>query len=69
MKAKIPSVIAKMEDVTFEKVEGPRFSIVALIHSWIEDFSQDEIDAFILSYRAFYATKRPPLNRFSREDL
>jgi hypothetical protein len=51
--SEIPNVIAKMEDVTFEKVEGPRFSIIARIHSWIEDFSQDEIDAFVLSYRVF----------------
>jgi len=51
--SEIPNVIAKLEDVTFEKVEGPRFSIVARIHSWIEDFSQDEIDAFVLSYRIF----------------
>lgn len=42
-----------MEDVTFERGERPRFSIVARIHSWIEDFSQDEIDAFVLSYRVF----------------
>jgi hypothetical protein len=51
--SEIPDVIAKMEDVTFEWGEGPRFSIVARIHSWIEDFSQDEIDAFVLSYRVF----------------
>ena len=31
--SEIPNVIAKLEDVTFEKVEGPRFSIVARIHS------------------------------------
>lgn len=49
----VPNVIAKMEDVTFENGEGPRFSIVARIHAWIEDFSQDEIDAFVLSYRVF----------------
>ena len=51
--ADIPNVIAKMEDVTFNSSDGPRFSIVARIHSWIEDFSQDEIDAFVLSYRVF----------------
>jgi len=51
--AEIPNVIAKMEDVSFERGEGPRFSFVARIHSWIENFSQDEIDAFILSYRIF----------------
>lgn len=51
--AEIPRVIAKMEDVSFEKGKGARFSFIARIHSWIEDFSQDEIDAFVLSYRVF----------------
>jgi hypothetical protein len=51
--SEIPNVIAKMEDVTFERGEGSSSSIVARIHSWIEDFSQDEIDAFVLSYRVF----------------
>jgi hypothetical protein len=49
----IPRVIAKMEDVSFEQGKGASFSFVARIHSWIEDFSQDEIDAFVLSYRVF----------------
>ena len=51
--SEIPNVIAKMEDVTFEQGEGSSSSIVARIHSWIEDFSQVEIDAFVLSYRVF----------------
>jgi hypothetical protein len=49
----IPRVIAKMTDVSFEEGKDARFSFVARIHSWIEDFSQDEIDAFVLSYRVF----------------
>ncbi|MBA7473269.1 hypothetical protein ES707_08604 [subsurface metagenome] len=51
--ADIPNVIARMENVSFEGGDGPRLSFVAQVHSWIEDFSQDEIDAFILSYRIF----------------
>jgi DNA-binding Lrp family transcriptional regulator len=51
--ADIPNVIAKMEDVALNSSDGPPFSIVARVHSWIEDFSQDEIDAFVLSYRVF----------------
>ncbi|MGB5904462.1 MAG: hypothetical protein WBH00_16595 [Xanthobacteraceae bacterium] len=51
--ADVPRVIAKMDNVSLEKAEGGRFSIVGRVHSWIEDFSQDEIDAFVLSYRVF----------------
>jgi hypothetical protein len=49
----IPRVIAKMDDVSFERRDGASFSILASIDSWVEDFSQDEIDAFVLSYRVF----------------
>jgi hypothetical protein len=38
-----------MNDVSLESQEGARISMVARIDSWIEDFSQDEIDAFVLS--------------------
>ncbi|UFW46284.1 MULTISPECIES: hypothetical protein [Bradyrhizobium] len=51
--ADIPNVITRLENVSFECTDGPRVSFVAQVHSWIEDFSQDEIDAFILSYRIF----------------
>jgi hypothetical protein len=51
--SEIPNVIAKIKDVTFERGDGARSSIVARIHPWIEDFRQDEIDAFVLSYRVF----------------
>ncbi|WP_407180430.1 hypothetical protein [Bradyrhizobium sp. STM 3562] len=51
--ADVPNVIAKMSEPSFQREEGPRFSIVARIESWVEDFSQDEIDAFVLSYRLF----------------
>ncbi|MBR0925182.1 hypothetical protein ABH973_002381 [Bradyrhizobium ottawaense] len=49
----VPNVIAKMNEPSFQREEGLRFSIVARVESWVEDFSQDEIDAFVLSYRVF----------------
>jgi hypothetical protein len=51
--ADIPNVVIKMDDITINREDGPRFSIGGRVHSWIEDFSQDEIDAFVLSYRVF----------------
>jgi hypothetical protein len=49
----VPRIIAKMNDPSFQSHEGGRFSILARIESTVEDFSQDEIDAFVLSYRVF----------------
>jgi hypothetical protein len=49
----LPSVIAKFAEVRFEEMGEARFEITGSVHSWLEDFSQDEIDAFVLSYRLF----------------
>lgn len=51
--SEIPNVIAKFEDVKFEKTGDTSFAIMGRIHSWLEDFNQDEIDAFVLTYRIF----------------
>jgi hypothetical protein len=48
-----PNVIAKFEDVTFEKMGDTTFNIVGRLDSWLEDFNQDEIDAFVLTFRLF----------------
>jgi hypothetical protein len=48
-----PNVIMKMNDPTFESTGDARFSILARIDSWLEDFDQDEIDAFVLTFRLF----------------
>jgi hypothetical protein len=46
----VPNAIVKMEEPRFEKVDDRgRFSIIARVHSWLEDFNQDEIDAFVLN--------------------
>ena len=42
-----------MDNLTVEKNEGPHLVFSGRVQSWLEDFSQDEIDAFVLSYRVF----------------
>jgi hypothetical protein len=49
----LPNVIAKFDDVSFRKTDNASFAIIGRVHSWLEDFSQDEIDAFVLTYRIF----------------
>ncbi len=51
--SEIPNVVVKMDNLAFEKNEGLQLSFSGLVESWLEDFSQDEIDAFVLSYRVF----------------
>jgi hypothetical protein len=63
----IPNVIAKFEDVTFEKTGDTTFNIVGRIDSWLEDFNQDEIDAFVLTFRLFTQDNdRISLHRLSK---
>jgi hypothetical protein len=55
----VPNVVAKFGDVRFEKTGEARFDIIGRVHSWLEDFSQDEIDAFVLTYRIFTQNNDP----------
>jgi hypothetical protein len=48
-----PNVIMKMEDVTFEKTGTASMAIIGRIDAWLEEFDQDEIDAFVLTFRMF----------------
>lgn len=49
----IPQVVIKMDDLTIEKAGHASFSMLGRIHSWIPEFDQDEIDAFVLTFRLF----------------
>jgi hypothetical protein len=49
----IPNVVMKMDDVTMEKAGHASFSIVGRIYSWIPEFDQEEIEAFVLTFRLF----------------
>jgi hypothetical protein len=50
----VPNVIIKFgKDISFESTGALSFAIKGTVHSWLEDFSQDEIDAFTLTYRLF----------------
>ncbi len=48
-----PNVIIKMEDVTFEKTGTGSMALIGHIDAWLEEFDQDEIDAFVLTFRMF----------------
>lgn len=48
-----PRVIVKMKDVTFKSTGTARFSVLGQIDAWIEEFDQDETEAFILTFRLF----------------
>jgi hypothetical protein len=48
-----PNVIVKMDKVQFERAGSARFSMLGQIDAWMEDFDQDEIDAFVLTFRLF----------------
>lgn len=52
-KNEIPNVVMKMDDLTMEATGDTSFSMVGRIHSWIPEFDQDEIDAFVLTFRMF----------------
>lgn len=54
-----PHVISKMENVTTEHTGGNSFAIFGRIHSMLKDFSQDEINAFILDFRQFTQNNDP----------
>ena len=46
-----PGVVAIARDVRFGKFKDGQGEFVACFRSWLEDFNQDDIDAFVLSYR------------------
>lgn len=49
----IPNAIAKFENVRLERTGETQIEIIGQITSWLADFNQDEIDAFVLTYRIF----------------
>ncbi|WP_036015876.1 hypothetical protein [Bradyrhizobium yuanmingense] len=62
-----PNVVMKMDDLIMEKTGDTSFSMLGRIHSWIPEFNQDEIDAFVLTFRLFTQDNdRISLRRLSR---
>ena len=49
----IPNMAMKFDDAKFKHLGGGQLIIEGRISSWLEDFSQDEIDAFVLTLRLF----------------
>jgi len=52
-KKAIPNVVAKFDDVKFEKVDGASLTFVGRVRAWVPDFDEDEVDSFVLTYRMF----------------
>jgi hypothetical protein len=57
----VPNVIAKLEKPVFRDEGDGRFEIYGQVRSYLEDFSQDEIDAFVLTHRIL-TQKNDPLS-------
>jgi hypothetical protein len=49
----IPEVVAEMKGLSFENLGDGQFAVAGRVNSWLHDFNQDEIDAFVLTYRMF----------------
>jgi large subunit ribosomal protein L30 len=53
----IPSVVTRFDNVKFEKTrtttEAVSFTVEGIIHSFLENYNQDEIAAFVLDYRQY----------------
>lgn len=55
----VPNVIAKFEEPVFRDTGDGTFEILGRITSYLEDFDQDEIDAFVLTHRILTQNNDP----------
>lgn len=55
----IPNVISRMENVKIEALGNNQFKIQGTIFSVLEDFDQDQINAFVLDYRQYIQRNDP----------
>lgn len=46
-----PEVMMKFEEMKFTDLGNGKFSLLGKARSWVPEFDQDEIDAFVLTYR------------------
>lgn len=46
-----PEVLVKFESFKYEKLGNGQYNLIGKIKSWVPDYNEDEIDAFILTYR------------------
>src|SRR5687768_11490234 len=49
----IPNVSAQMERIQSEKTGDLTFDLIGEIHATLDEHDQDDIDAFVLTYRMF----------------
>jgi len=54
-----PHVVSRMENMTTERTADNSFAMTGRIRSMLMNFSQDEINAFILDYRQFTQNNDP----------
>jgi len=55
----VPNAIVKFEHMDVESTGPTTLTITGRVHSVLEDFDQDELDAFVLSYRLFTQDNDP----------
>jgi ribosomal protein L30 len=58
-KDELPNAIMRFEHVDVESTGPTTLTITGRVHSVLEDFDQDELDAFVLSYRVFTQDNDP----------
>jgi len=49
----IPNAVSRMDNMTIEMTGPANFVMHGKVHSFLEDFNQDEIAAFVLDYRQY----------------
>jgi len=52
-KNQIPNVVSRFDKPTLQTLGPARFAIEGQVQSFLEDFDQDEINAFVLDYRQY----------------
>lgn len=54
-----PRVVMRMENTKVEQTDGTSFTLTGRAYSALTDFDQDDLDAFVLSYRMFTQDNDP----------
>lgn len=49
----IPSVVARMDNMRLKTTGPTSFTMEGIVHSFLQDYDQDEIAAFVLDYRQY----------------
>lgn len=55
----IPNVVIRMNQIQIEQTGPAQVALQGIVHSFLEDFDQDEIEAFVLAYRQYTQNNDP----------